>query len=135
MENYTHVRFTSYKPSLLMETINGSTDSLIEKLKQSGNDFDAQYQISIALEPMLGQMTAAQLCEFFIRGVDGYRPIIFEQLQGHLSQLSAPQLIQLLHFQSESQREITIPYLLSQYDDRFFLLAYSPERILSLAKN
>jgi hypothetical protein len=98
-----------------MEAINGSVETLIDKLKQCNNDLDAQFQISLALEPMLPQLNGTQLCEFFVRGAEGYRPVIFEHLKSHLSELSAPQLIQLLHCQSEPQREVTIPYLLSQY--------------------
>jgi hypothetical protein len=98
-----------------MESMNGSVEGLIEKLKECGNDLDAKYQISLALEPALPQLNAAQLCEFFVRGTEAYRPMIFEHLQSNLSQLTAPQLIQLLHSQTASQREVTIPYLLSQY--------------------
>jgi hypothetical protein len=96
-----------------MEAYNGNTDVLIEKLRKS-SDLNVKYQISLALEPLIPQLTPTQLGIFFVCGAEGYRQAIFDKLQFGLNQLTPRQLLKLLPTENESQKGLTLPYLYDQ---------------------
>jgi hypothetical protein len=98
-----------------MESPYVSPEILIEKLKQTENDLDTKYQISLSLEPLIPQLTVNQLFLFFLSGTESYRSVIFDQLKSNLSQLSPDQVLQLLPLQTQEQRELTVNSLLSLY--------------------